>query len=309
MMADGSSDTADIDFGNNGKVKVADLVVLGATLVGDEEKMKTGVPAHGVRLRNGAVLHNIIPPFPFETGAGDDGLWFAQTPVLGAVQADKELGEILANVRLSTQGKEIDSMPVHQKAFRGAAVCARKVGDAAAKADADLAAFYEAPTIHPTDAVSAMIDVEARNFIRSLKSDATRFLAGLADNIASDPKLERLAIGLMRSPLPLGTTVEKCVEASWRLLRERREPERLAALTARAELAKWARMVTDSAVGLVDGRARIFHRDLAKRDHKLALGFRAGLYRSINDDDFMRPMLSRFFDPNEAEMLRRVVNA
>lgn len=286
----------DLDVGNNGPIKVADLVAQGAQVLSD---------GAALRMPSGAVLQNIVPPMPFDD---NDDLNFAQSCVSCALKYERKLADIAANPRFSDVGKVMEMLPAHHEAIRGAAVSLRKVELATDKIDKDLAGFYEPPAIGAGDTVSPLIDSEARNYIRSLSPDEVLKLINRLDE-TGDPRIMRALLGIVRSPLPIASLIEQSAHAAWRNLRERSEPDVLGKLQARKKLADWAGIVVSSASGLIAGRIQIAVRDAAKHDTKLAHGLRRGIFSTIDGDDFFRPALAKlgFASPVENEEIRRAL--
>jgi len=258
-----------------------------------------------VTLPGGGTICSVQPPHGFENAA--DPLFMAQSGVYFAVKVASELKKIEADDSLSEIGKLRKIVPMHAQNARAAATVMQDVERNASAAKGDLEAFY-APPPSTNDVASVMVDAEARQRIRDLQGAAlSKFLGGLVENVANDPRLERMVVGLVRSPLPLTTNAEMAVEAAWRNLCEARRPDELGKLKARVTLADWAMTISEQALSAVAGRIEKTRAALAtSSDINAARNLRESVFAALDEHDHTRPMIPRFgFHPEEIAIMRR----
>jgi len=240
-----------------------------------------------VTLPGGGTICSVQPPHGFENAA--DPLFMAQSGVYFAVKVASELKKIEADDSLSEIGKLRKIVPMHAQNARAAATVMQDVERNASAAKGDLEAFYAPPP--STNAVAAL----------------SKFLGGLVENVANDPRLERMVVGLVRSPLPLTTNAEMAVEAAWRNLCEARRPDELGKLKARVTLADWAMTISEQALSAVAGRIEKTRAALAtSSDINAARNLRESVFAALDEHDHTRPMIPRFgFHPEEIAIMRR----
>jgi hypothetical protein len=104
------------------------------------------------------------------------------------------------------------------------------------------AAIFAVPPLSPHDSVGALLDREARDYVRSLSGpDRAAMLQQLSRGEA-----ERMTLALLRSPVPLGNE-ERVAQQAWRTAVESANPDAVEQLAAETEQLRWAQLLMQRA--------------------------------------------------------------
>ena len=114
-----------------------------------------------------------------------------------------------------------------------------------AKREADL---YAVPQIHPSDAATAVVDREVRDFWRS---QSGQHRADFLNRIREEPgKHERTMVAMLRSPVPQLDHEVQFITDTWRTSKRLASPDVASAIDADRACLAWARASTAHVAGI-----------------------------------------------------------
>ncbi|MHB9119242.1 MAG: hypothetical protein ACYC2R_13365, partial [Burkholderiales bacterium] len=123
----------------------------------------------------------------------------------------------------------------------------------AATAEADEKAFYAAPVIDKTDAVSVLQDQLICSTLFALDAAATP--VAQQELLAGGKPRWALALQRYREILPLPTAWEATIETAWTASCDKANPEGAATVAERLEVARWLRHATGALMAVAPQRA------------------------------------------------------